>query len=204
MITIIDYGMGNLGSIANMIKRIGHKSEITNNISFINSAEKIILPGVGHFDKAMQNINSLGLLEIIRKKALKDKTPMLGICLGMQLMCKQSEEGKEQGLCLVDAEVKRFSFPENQFIKIPHMGWNLVIARKDHALFSKMYPEPRFYFVHSYHVVCNNLNDVLSTTNYGIDFHSSFSSENILGVQFHPEKSHKFGMLLLKNFIDNF
>jgi imidazole glycerol-phosphate synthase subunit HisH len=195
--------MGNLGSIANMLKHIGYSSEITSDITKINSAERIILPGVGHFDKAMQNINKLGLTEIIRKKALHDKTPMLGICLGMQIMCKQSEEGKEPGLDLINADVKRFSFPGNQLIKIPHMGWNLVTTQKNHSLFLEMYPEPRFYFVHSYHVVCENLIDVLSTTNYEIDFHSAFAHNNILGVQFHPEKSHKFGMRLLKNFIEN-
>lgn len=204
MITIINYGMGNLGSISNMIKRIGYSSEITSDISKITSAEKIILPGVGNFDKAMQNIVSLKLLDVIKKKAIEDKTPMLGICLGMQLMCKRSEEGKEPGLGLIDAKVKKFSFPLDKKLKIPHMGWNLVSTQKDNTLFLKMYPEPRFYFVHSYHVVCNNSSDVLSTTNYGFDFHSSFANRNIFGVQFHPEKSHKFGMLLLKNFIENF
>lgn len=196
--------MGNLGSIVNMINRIGYCSEITSDISKITSAEKIILPGVGSFDKAMQNIVNLGLLDVIKTKALENKTPILGICLGMQLMCKNSEEGKEPGLGLIDAEVKKFSFPLDKKLKIPHMGWNLVSTRKDNALFLKMYLEPRFYFVHSYHVVCNNSNDVLSTTNYGFDFHSSFANRNIFGVQFHPEKSHKFGMLLLKNFIENF
>jgi len=204
MITIINFGMGNLGSIANMIKRIGYSSEITSDISKITSAEKIILPGVGSFDKAMQNIANLGLLDVIKTKVLENKTQILGICLGMQLMCKNSEEGKEPGLGLIDAEVKKFSFPLDKKLKIPHMGWNLVSTQKDNALFLKMYTEPRFYFVHSYHVVCNNASDVLSTTNYGFDFHSSFANENILGVQFHPEKSHKFGMLLIKNFIENF
>jgi len=204
MITIINYGMGNLGSIANMIKRIGYSSEITSDISKIESAEKIILPGVGHFDKAMQNIVSLGLLDVIKKKALEDKTPILGICLGMQLMCKRSEEGRESGLELIDAEVKKFSFPENQKLKIPHMGWNIISIVKNNSILSNMYDEPRFYFVHSYHVVCNELKDVMTTTTYGYDFHSSFAHDNIMGVQFHPEKSHKFGMLLLKNFIENF
>lgn len=204
MVTIIDYGMGNLGSVANMIKRIGHQSEITSDISSILSAKKIILPGVGNFDKAMQNIKSLGLYDIIKEKAINKKTPFLGICLGMQLLCRKSEEGDNPGLGLIDAEVKRFSFNEGQKQKIPHMGWNMVKLHKENLLFLNMYEYPRFYFVHSYHVVCNELNDVLTTTHYGYDFHSSFAHSNIIGVQFHPEKSHKFGILLLKNFVENF
>jgi glutamine amidotransferase len=203
LITIIDYGMGNLGSIANMIKYIGYNSLITSDISEIESATKIILPGVGRFDKAMMNINSLGLLPVIKQKAIAQKTPMLGICLGMQLMCKNSDEGSEKGLGFIDAEVKRFSFTENQKLKIPHMGWNLAEQKKDNFLFTGMYEKPRFYFVHSYYVVCNNESDVLSTTFYGDNFVSSFARDNIVGVQFHPEKSHKFGMCLLKNFVEN-
>lgn len=201
-IIIIDYGMGNLGSIANMIKYLGYKSIITSDLSQIESANKIILPGVGHFDKAMINIKSKGMLDLIKQKAVTDKIPMLGICLGMQLMCNKSEEGSEIGLGLIDAEVKRFSFFENQKLKIPHMGWNLVEYKKENLIFSSMLENPRFYFVHSYHVVCKNENDVLTTSNYGYDFVSSFVKDNIMGVQFHPEKSHKFGMCLIKNFIE--
>jgi imidazole glycerol-phosphate synthase subunit HisH len=204
MVTIIDYGMGNLGSVANMIKKIGYKSEITSNLSRIESAEKIILPGVGNFDKAMQNIRILGIADTIEKKVNQDKVPLLGICLGMQLLCKKSEEGIEAGLGLINAEVNKFSFSIDKKLKVPHMGWNLISEQKTNPLFFKMFDTPRFYFVHSYHVVCNNEADVLSTTYYGYSFHSSIAHSNILGVQFHPEKSHKFGMLLLKNFIENF
>jgi imidazole glycerol-phosphate synthase subunit HisH len=204
MITVVNYGMGNLGSIVNMIKRIGSISEVTSDLSKIASAEKIILPGVGNFDRAMQNIVSLDLFDVIKKKAVVDKIPIIGICLGMQLMCKSSEEGKENGLGIIDAEVIKFSFHENQKLKIPHMGWNQICIKKDNALFLNISPNSRFYFVHSYHVVCKNSSDVLSTTNYGNDFHSSFAHYNIMGVQFHPEKSHSFGMLLLKNFVENF
>lgn len=203
MLTIIDYGMGNLGSIDNMIKRIGYNCNITSDINKIETAEKIILPGVGHFDKAMKNIVDLGLLDIIRKKALVDKTPILGICLGMQLMCKHSEEGNRTGLSLIDGVVKRFSFDEYTNLKIPHMGWNLVKVKKSSPILLNMFEDARFYFVHSYHVVCDRQNDILTTTSYGYDFTSSFLKDNIFGVQFHPEKSHKFGMLLLKNFIEN-
>lgn len=201
-ITIIDYGMGNLGSIANMIKYLGYNSIITSDLSEIGSASKIILPGVGHFDKAMINIRSKGMLELIRDKAVKDKIPILGICLGMQLLCNKSEEGSEKGLELIDAEVKRFSFGADNKFKIPHMGWNLIEYKKENLLFSSMIENPRFYFVHSYHVVCKNEIDVLTTSDYGTNFVSSFAKDNIIGVQFHPEKSHKFGMCLIKNFIE--
>jgi len=204
MITIIDYGMGNLGSIINMIKRIGYSSEVTFDISQIQAASKIILPGVGHYDKAMQNIASLGLKEIILKKALIDKTPMLGICLGMQIMGNQSEEGIEKGLGLIDADFKKFSFSSDSKLKIPHMGWNTIETNKESSLFKNMPVASRFYFVHSFHAVCNNESDILTTTHYGYNFTSSFAKGNINGVQFHPEKSHQFGMQLLKNFIENF
>ena len=200
MITIIDYGMGNIGSIANMLKRIGYSSEISSDASRIDAAEKIILPGVGHFDKAIINIEKLGLKEVLRKKALKDKTPMLGICLGMQLMCINSEEGVNPGLGLINAEVKRFQFNQNT-LKIPHMGWNLVNIKKESKLLLNSTPHTRFYFVHSYHAVCNQPVDILTTTNYSYNFVSAFEHENIVGVQFHPEKSHRFGMELLRNFI---
>ena len=203
MITIINYGMGNLGSIENMLKRIGCSSEISSDIGKIEAAEKIILPGVGHFDKAMENIEKLGLKEVIRKKALVDKSPLLGICLGMQLMCKSSEEGSTPGLGLIDAEVKRFHFTQNS-LKIPHMGWNLVKIKKESKLLLNCTPKARFYFVHSYHAICNQPEDILTTTNYCYDFVSAFEQDNILGVQFHPEKSHRFGMELLRNFITQF
>jgi glutamine amidotransferase len=203
MITIIDYGMGNLGSIANMIKRIGHTSEITSDIDRISDAERIILPGVGHFDKAMHNITELGLFEVIQRKAIAEKTPILGICLGMQLMCNKSEEGARAGLRIIDADVRKFKFRPELKLKIPHMGWNKVHAVKQSPLFLHIEEHPRFYFVHSYHVVCQNPDDILATTSHGYDFHSAFSHENITGVQFHPEKSHKFGMQMLKNFIEN-
>ena len=201
---IIDYGMGNLGSIANMIRHLGFKSIITSDISDIQSAKKIILPGVGHFDKAMQNIRKRNLTEIIKEKALNEHVPMLGICLGMQIMCNASEEGSEQGLGLINADVKKFTFENNSTLKIPHMGWNIVEQAKDNRLFSESLKPHRFYFVHSYYVNCNDKSDVLTSTNYGFNITSAFQRKNIFGVQFHPEKSHKFGMDLLRNFISNF
>lgn len=196
--------MGNLGSIANMLKRIGYESKITDNLNEIKNAKKIILPGIGHFDKAMNNLKELGFVEILNKKVLEDKIPVLGICLGMQLLANKSEEGNLSGLGWIHGEVKKFSFgglPENK-LKIPHMGWNLVHLKKDNPLVNNMYHEPRFYFVHSYHFQCSNEADVLATTYYGYYFPSIIAKSNIIGVQFHPEKSHKFGMKLLKNFVE--
>ncbi len=150
----------------------------------------------------MQNFVALGLLNVIRKKALEDKTPMLGICLGMQIMCKNSEEGKEEGFGLIDAEVKKFSFSENQKQNIPHMGWNTIDIIKPNPLISYEEEEQRFYFVHSYHTVCNNQQDVLATTHHGYEITAAFSRDNIFGVQFHPEKSHHYGLALIKKFIE--
>jgi glutamine amidotransferase len=196
--------MGNLGSISNMLKHIGAKSTITSDPAAIESAEKIILPGVGHFDKAMYNLKQLELVDVLRKKVLKDCVPVMGICLGMQLLCTSSEEGGMDGLGFIDASVKRFSFSKDNGLKIPHMGWNLVKVEKLSPLMAGTRQDSRFYFVHSYHAVCNDPKDVLSSTQYGYRFTSSVERNNIIGVQFHPEKSHSFGMQLLKNFIEKY
>jgi len=201
MIVIVNYNMGNVGSVYNMIKKIGFEALITSNINEIEKAKKIILPGVGAFDNGIINLKKLGLIEILEYKVFKERVPILGICLGMQLMTKKSEEGELQGLSWIDAETKRFV---SDTYKIPHMGWNYVKIIKNSDLFSSEFSEWRFYFVHSYYVECYNKDDILTTTFYIHDFVSSFQRENIIGVQFHPEKSHKFGMMLLKNFITKF
>lgn len=198
MITIIDYGLGNLKSIQNMLKKLGFDSEITSNIKNIANSDKIILPGVGSFDIAMRNINTLGLLNVLNKKANSDKVPILGICLGMQIMCNESEEGKMKGLSWIDAKVKRFTFESNQY-KVPHMGWNTVYPKKKSTIFKNSNPM-RFYHVHSYYVELEDSSQEIAYTNYGLPFTTSFQKENIFGVQFHPEKSHKFGFELLNNF----
>jgi glutamine amidotransferase len=199
-VTIIDYGMGNLGSIQNMFKRIGVESEITGEHEKIEAAEKILLPGVGAFDAAMERINASGLLQLLNRKALQEKVPTLGICLGMQLLTNSSEEGKLPGLGWVPAKTVKFAFEPGSKLKVPHMGWNLVQTRHPSPLIADLPEETRFYFVHSYYVQVENDEYVLTTTTHGVEFHSIIQKDNIFGAQFHPEKSHRFGMKLLENF----
>ena len=204
MITIIDYGMGNLGSVVNMIKKVGGKSIITSKKEDIKNAKKILFPGVGAFDNAVKNLKNLGLWDLIKEKVLVEKVPIMGICLGMQLLTKGSEEGNLEGFGFIDAYAKKFKF-ESSDLKTPHMGWNIAHIQKKSKLFEGIEKEEnRFYFVHSYAVECNNKEDILTITNYGYDFVSSFERDNIIGCQFHPEKSHKFGMRLFKNFVENY
>jgi glutamine amidotransferase len=201
-IVIIDYGLGNLGSIKNMLKKIGAEGIVSSSVSDIERAEKLILPGVGNFNHGMRNLEVQRLLPVLENKVIQKKTPILGICLGMQLFARKSEEGNSTGMGWIDAEVVRFKFDDKERnLKIPHMGWNLIKIEKEDTLFGEMYPEPRFYFVHSYHMVCKNENDILAKTFHGYEFPSAIRKENIYGVQFHPEKSHKFGMKLLANFV---
>ena len=185
-----------------MLKKIGFNSVISSSVEEIENAKKLILPGVGAFDSGMEKLHSLNLIPILNKKVLEEKVPILGVCLGMQLMTKRSEEGKMQGLEWVDAETLRFNFPkEEKNLKIPNMGWKNIQVKKNERLLAGI-ENPRFYFVHSYYVKCDNDEDVLSTSSYSIEFVSAFSHQNILGVQFHPEKSHKYGMKLLQNFME--
>lgn len=200
MIIIVNYGMGNLGSVQNMFKRIGVKSKISSDLNEIKDAEKLLLPGVGAFDAAIQRIDDGGFREVLTNKVLVNKTPILGICLGMQLLTEKSEEGVLKGLGWIPAETKKFDFGQNIERKIPHMGWNVVIHQHKSKLTEDLRDDPRFYFVHSYYVECRNESNVICTTPYGRDFHSIISCENIYGAQFHPEKSHKFGMKILENF----
>jgi glutamine amidotransferase len=202
MITIIDYKTGNLGSIQNILKRIGENSVITSDKDEIERATKIILPGVGAFDTGMRNLLELDLVDILNKKVIVEKIPVLGICLGMQLLSNGSEEGSLPGLGWIDGETLRFRFEDTMEYKIPHMGWNFIRQHKESKLFENMYSDARFYFVHSYFFRANTEKDVLLSTTYEIEFTSAVEKGNILGVQFHPEKSHKFGMKLLKNFVD--
>jgi len=199
MITIVDYGMGNLGSILNMCKRIGAKAQITADLETIRQADKILLPGVGAFDAAISRIDQLGLRETLVSKANTEKIPFLGICLGMQLLTNSSEEGKLSGLGLIDAETIKLKF-EILNMKVPHMGWNFVHPVNASVLITGFTDEFRFYFVHSYYVKCNHQINVVMQTEYGHRFDSIIQRDNIFGAQFHPEKSHKYGMKLLENF----
>lgn len=202
MIAIIDFGMGNLGSILNMLLRMDYKAEITSNLERIKSAEKLILPGVGSFDLAMTNLQNQKMIPVLNNLVLEERVPILGICLGMQILSKKSEEGVLEGLNWIEANTIRFRFDAEQNLRVPHMGWNTIRIEQDSCLFEGMYEGSRFYFVHSYHVKCASDANILLSTEYGITFTSSIMSDNIYGVQFHPEKSHKFGMKLLGNFVE--
>jgi glutamine amidotransferase len=199
MITIVDYGMGNLGSMLNMLKRIGQSAQITGDPQKIKDAKRLILPGVGAFDSAIEEINKRsGLKKILDEKALVEKVPILGVCLGMQLLTNSSEEGKEPGLGWIPGKTIRF--PALRGLKVPHMGWNNVAVQNECSLTKDLGSDPRYYFVHSYYVQVNDSNHSLMKTSYAVPFDSAIRSENIYGVQFHPEKSHQFGMKLLENF----
>jgi len=200
MITIVNYGMGNLGSVRNMFKRIGVQAEISADVDVIHKASKILLPGVGAFDTAMQKIMDSGLREVLDYKALQQRVPVLGICLGMQLLTEGSDEGTLPGLGWIKGRTHAFNFTKEQNLKVPHMGWNRVAIQRPAKLVENLGEEPRFYFVHSYYVKCSNPENAILKTTYGIEFDSALQYENIVGAQFHPEKSHKFGMRLLENF----
>ena len=201
MITIIDYEMGNIGSIQNMLKKIGAQSIVTSSVSDIEASRKLILPGVGSFDTGMKNLSKLNLVDILNQKVLQEKIPIIGFCLGMQLITRSSEEGNLPGLGWIDAKTEKFKFNGTNALKIPHMGWNTIKVKKNNPLLTTPTERTRFYFVHSYYVNCRNEKDILFTTDYGYEFVSGFMHENIYGLQFHPEKSHKYGMHILNNFV---
>jgi glutamine amidotransferase len=203
MIVVVDYGVGNLGSIVNMYKKVGAKAIASSDPVVIGNAEKLILPGIGAFDAGMQKLNERGLIPLLNELVLEKKIPVLGLCLGLQLMTRRSDEGQLSGLGWLDAETLRFRFEgASSNLKVPHMGWNTIEIRRPHPLFTDIDPEARFYFVHSYYVQSHDPKAVLAETDYGGHFHSIFAKDNIMGAQFHPEKSHKHGMRLLKGFAE--
>lgn len=207
MVVIVDYGLGNVGSIRNMLKKIGFDAEISSDHQVLESAEKLILPGVGSFDRGMLNLEERGLIPVLHQKVLEEKTPFLGICLGMQLLTKSSEEGNRAGLGWIDAETVRFDTSKTETDRkypVPHMGWEYVTEKGKSSLLTDLYEEPKFYFAHTYCVRCRNPEDVILKSHYIHDFDSGIQKGNILGVQFHPEKSHKYGMKLLSNFMTRF
>jgi len=203
MIAIMDYGLGNIGSIANMLSKIGEKEICFAKTSeeLIN-ADKIILPGVGSFDAGMMMLNESGMRNELDVQVIKNHKPILGICLGMQMLGLNSEEGKSAGLGYIDFHCAKF--PDELLtrkLRIPHMGWDYISLEKRDQITSDFYEDMKFYFVHSYYAICNNEEDVLFSCDYGFKFTAGVSRENIYGVQFHPEKSHKYGMKLLENFV---
>lgn len=202
VVTIVDYGLGNLGSVSNMLRKLGVESVRASTPEALSTATALILPGVGHYDTGMGNLRARGLEPELNRLVLEQKVPVLGICLGVQLLARKSEEGSAPGLGWIAADVKRFAFPEGTNLPIPHMGWNEV-ETTDAVLFKGHQPnETRYYFVHSFHLVCDDASDVAASATYGYRFTAAVRRGNISGSQFHPEKSHKHGMAMLRNWLE--
>lgn len=202
-VVIIDCGLGNVGSIQNLVKKIGGQAVIASEPEAIRHAERLVLPGVGAFDVGMANLRERGWLPVLQQRVVRDQVPILGICLGMQLFTSRSEEGREPGLGWIDAQTVRFHFsPPLDHLRVPHMGWNEVVFR-DGTPFSELNQlAPRFYFVHSYHVVCRDAAQELAGAQYGMPFTAAILKGNILGTQFHPEKSHRYGAEFFRRFLE--
>ena len=202
MLVVIDYGINNSSSVVRMIQKVGGNVILGTKPQHLQEASKIVLPGVGHFDEGMKLLNESGFSESIKDCVLNKKIPLLGICLGMQLLCECSEEGTQKGLCLVPAKVLHMRDSSRNELKIPHMGWNTLEITRQNPLIEKSHEEKRFYFVHSYYVQPLSDELCIAKTFYGSEFCSAFNSDNIFGVQFHPEKSHRFGLSLIKKFVE--
>lgn len=200
MIAIIDYGVGNLGSVKNMLKKAGFESVLASDSTTVENARKIILPGIGAFDHCMRRFNDSGLRSLVTKKVMEERIPFLGICVGLQMLMENSEEGTEPGLGWIAGRTIKFRRDKLGDLKIPHMGWTDVKLSKPSVLTNDLGEQPRFYFVHSFYVAPDNPEDELLSANYGYDFTAAVSRDNIFGVQFHPEKSHKYGMKIMENF----
>jgi glutamine amidotransferase len=201
-ILIVDVGLSNIASVQRMLEKVGSKTVLASKPDDLLGAKKIVLPGVGHFDEGVRRLQKLGLADTLVSLVMEEEARVLGICLGMQLLCRSSEEGSRLGLGLIDAEVKKFRFTDELKLKIPHMGWNVVSSPRANVLLSPTLGDQRFYFVHSYKVVPDNPNIIIGTANYGGEFCAAFQQGNIFGVQFHPEKSHRFGMELMRRFVE--
>lgn len=201
MITIIDYGLGNIRAFVNVYERLNIKTKVAHNARDIAGATKIILPGVGAFDYAMAQLNASGMRDELENQVLGNKIPVVGICVGMQMLAKSSDEGNLPGLGWIDGEVKLFDSNLIPYkTRLPHMGWNNINPVNGHDLLNGLDAQSRFYFLHSYYFVCHNEKEIISTTEYGISYASAVNRKNIFGIQFHPEKSHSNGIQLLKNF----
>ena len=202
MIVIVDYKTANLGSLVNIFKRLGIPARVAEHPHELAGASKLVLPGIGHFDTCARNLRKAGFVGALEEQVLGDKRlPLLGICVGAQLLTRGSEEGVEPGLGWIAATTKRFPVLDIEGYKVPHMGWNLVTPCRPHPLFAGFEASvPRYYFVHSYCMQCDDPAHSLARTSHGVDFDSAIIRDQIAGVQFHPEKSHRFGMQLLRNF----
>lgn len=200
-IGVIDYGMGNIGSICKMLRLVGGEPFVSADPAELRTADKLVLPGVGHFDRAMSNLHAARLVEPIRELVLDRQRPLLGICLGMQLLCQSSEEGTQPGLGFVDAQVRRFTPPPALRLKVPHMGWRALEIAQPSAMLAGLDQPSRFYFVHSYFVDCAHEADVVARATYGQSFVAAFAKGAVWGAQFHPEKSHRFGITIFRNFV---
>jgi glutamine amidotransferase len=202
VISVLDYGAGNVGSVIRMIERAGGAAKRIALPEEVLAAQKLLIPGVGAFAHGISQLATRDLLPVLNKVALETRIPVLGICLGMQLMCRSSEEGELSGLGWIDAEVRRFPAYEASGLRVPHMGWNTLRVVRENPLVTSEGEEKRFYFVHSYKVCCNDPNDPIALTGYGEDFVAAFQRANLFGVQFHPEKSHRFGMEVMRRFVE--
>jgi glutamine amidotransferase len=200
VIVIVDHGMGNLGSVANMLRKINVEAERSAEPERILAADGLILAGIGSFDGALDRLAELDLVDVLDEAVLRRRTPVLGVCLGMQLMARSSEEGRRTGFGWLDADVRRFDFPPGSEYRVPHMGWEVVAPTGPSPMFPNDDGELRFYFSHAYHVVCREPTDVAATARYGIEFVAAVRRDNIYGTQFHPEKSHGFGMEIYRRF----
>lgn len=202
MIKIVDYGSGNINAIANIYKRLDKPASIARSPEDLEGTERIVLPGVGAFDYVVNCLNKSGMRPVLERLVLTEQKPILGICVGMQILGRGSEEGVLDGLGWIDGQIKKIDVSHfTHEPRLPHMGWNNVAPCKHNPLFADL-PDPRFYFLHSYYFDCATENDVLATTQYGGDFCSAVNFKNVFGVQFHPEKSHQWGIQLLKNFAE--
>jgi glutamine amidotransferase len=201
-VTIIDYNQGNIGSIVNMVNKVGFSCNVAKSATEISHAKRLILPGVGSFDSGISKLNNFDFFDVLLENIVQKKIPILGICLGMQLLFESSEEGSIKGLSLIKGSCLKFKFSKNSPFKVPHMGWREITIKKDNLLFKGLDNEARFYFAHSFFCSAEDNSVVTATANYGLDFHAAIESENLYGVQFHPEKSHKFGMQVFRNFLN--
>jgi len=199
-VTVVDLGLGNVGSVLNMVRRIGGTARLSHDPDAVRTAPRLLLPGVGAFDHGVHALRQRGLFDAVLDAA-RAGTPLLGLCLGMQLLTRRSEEGVEEGLGLIDAECRRFTLPPGSAARVPHVGWNEPTIVRENPLIAAA-DAARFYFTHSYHLVCRNQEDVLATAHYGYAFPAVVGAGRVFGVQFHPEKSHRFGMTLFRRFLD--